>query len=866
VIVVLVAGALLVLERLALRPAKAVEGRGASGPEATTSPREEPSRHELARPEDAPAPDAAARVAVPEVPATSEPASPPTGSIEGRVRLEETDEPVSDALVRIGLQGEEEERTTRSDAEGRFALRLPSPATLRRVAVDAGATHGAFADWSGRRLHPGGRLELDLRVPAGGTLRGRVVDAVGRPAPGATVRAWCATRWDVERDDAPPEPDRETHTGHDGAFALEHVGRPFVLEASAPGLVGRKRLHGTIASGAELTGLELVLVPRGTIPGRVTDTDGAPLPGVRVSATCDVADPGGEVTEVPDVYRARPAEARALTDAAGAFALEGLAGSPHNVRVEHPGYRPWEGKHAPENGPLTIELVPGLPLAGRVLGADGRGLAGASVRAVAGGNRAATSSGADGSFRLEGLADDEAGRVHVLADDHAVAVVQPVVLPQAPGDELVVRLDPELGLAGVVVDADGAPLADARLAIEGDRVVDHGGAIITPVPTWEWSSRIHETHSDADGRFRFDRLYAGTFALEAHHPDDQELAAKLSVRSGVEDLVVRIDPQLATDVTLLGTVVDAQTGAPVPRFTVTPMIPSGEEGMGMTGRGHDVDDAGGAWRVGGLDPGEIEVWIAAEGYAPWKEPLREYAAGPHRVDARLSPKRLLRLRVVDAVGKPLGGASVRFTDRAGEELWVEHGQGSRSSRLRLDGKGEGLAAGLPATWIQLEVERRFPRRTYAFELDLSLPRDDVVELVVAETADDALVHVLIAVVEAVPGTDASIGLIEPGGLTEETTRLVPTASRIELELQDRRGRQVARATLEAAPDGTWSSSVSAGETTSVGEGRSEVMVELTLPREPLDLTVLVPGRAPLEIPLELAAFDAQPWIVRIAPE
>jgi len=181
---------------------------------------------------------------------------------------------------------------------------------------------------------------------------------------------------------------------------------------------------------------------------------------------------------------------------------------------------------------LELELVPELVVRGRVLDAAGLPLVGARLAAegyfharpsVAVRDLAETCSGADGTFELSGLRADIGHALVVVAEGHAQLECElPPATERALGD---LSLAPESVLAGLVVDADGVPLADAEVVLE---FAGEAPLAASPADTAvRLFGRERRTRTDANGAFLFAGLAATPLVLRAEtasgHGADTEL-------------------------------------------------------------------------------------------------------------------------------------------------------------------------------------------------------------------------------------------------------------------------------------------------------------------------------------------------------
>jgi len=208
--------------------------------------------------------------------------------------------------------------------------------------------------------------------------------------------------------------------------------------------------------------------------------------------------------------------ARATTDEAGRAELSVETEGRFRLVVEAAGFppktvegiRPAHGAEAPR---VEVALEPGRTLTGRVVDADRRPVAGASVWLRLVGAEAVPFSG----FLLaagpsdDGVTTDDEGRFRLggLPDDGGPEAVHAVVLARAPGvgegllawtpdlRDPVVVLRPRASLQGRVLDPEGAPVADALVRARLEAREGWG----------DWNDSW-ETRTDAEGSFRFDDL------------------------------------------------------------------------------------------------------------------------------------------------------------------------------------------------------------------------------------------------------------------------------------------------------------------------------------------------------------------------
>ncbi|MFT7465623.1 MAG: hypothetical protein ACI9EF_003992 [Pseudohongiellaceae bacterium] len=617
------------------------------------------------------------------------------------------------------------------------------------------------------------------------------------------------------------------------------LGGSWMLAPFAEGYSAHHRVQGSQITGATLDDVGLVLSPSRSLRGRVLGTGAQPVPGAKVSASVQLQGAAETLTVNQNVYLLGPPSVKGEADAQGRFDLPGLAGRDYKVAVSAATYPKWMGEHGPGDEELAVQLEAGLSLAGRVLSFAGEPVVGAEVQLVPEGTFRSSKSRAvatdeQGRFELLGLEPATNAYLSVGADGFAVHVEQPVAVKAGGQAELTVVLSPSLSLAGRVIDAEGNPVSSATVSIEGDRVIDLGNITMSPLWTWERSFGISRQRTDEDGRFAFDALYDGEYTVEANDRAS-DVRAELQARAGSESLEIVLDPSVVTGVTLTGDARDLTTGLLVPKFSVTPMIPSGNGGM--SGSGTQFDDQQEPWRITGLAPGPMQVNATAQGYAPWSGELVDYVEGEHRIDIAFVPTRTVVFSVLDEERQPLE-AKLTFEDSDGRQLMVEMGMGSRSSALETDATGQGRAAGLPAQPITVTVTKGWFSGEREYAVDLTHQPSGPIELIYGDV-DEQTVMVLVltgspndpSVLQITDLSDATAGQILQDELTSGALR--PLTSPVSITAMDDDGEEVATQRFNPAsgnPEGTASPA-----------GQGGFMTTMMLPIKALNISVSAEG-------------------------
>ncbi len=189
-------------------------------------------------------------------------------------------------------------------AEGRFEVEctLSVPAGHGLPRLRARVNESGFTEaWGALSLRDGGATyEGRVVVQAGHTLRGRMVDAKGSPAPGR-VNLYVLDRSSGE---ARLSYQSRRVSKEDGRFAYHAPARAWksaggsnqlVLLGRAPGLGTAAHVDFELAELEALQAIELVVHGQGEIRGRLTDGAGEPVPGAKLKVTSVYSESGGPV-------------------------------------------------------------------------------------------------------------------------------------------------------------------------------------------------------------------------------------------------------------------------------------------------------------------------------------------------------------------------------------------------------------------------------------------------------------------------------------------------------------------------------------------------------------------------------------------
>lgn len=491
----------------------------------------------------------------------------PAPRIRGIVRREDGD-PVAGASVRF--------RFTRigsgvsTDASGAFELQSPQagPVVIKTTATGyAEDTRSLELDAS-----QSSALNVEIVLAAGRDLSGFIVDAEGQAIERAAVFPY------VGRTNI----DGWVQTGADGRFLLESMPTEGLrLEVPAKGY-----LRGDFPSPSfDDPDQRFTLQPAGTLAGTALDArTGQALNNFRVRFIQPDLRPGETALGDMDLDWLQNGSTFSQTGGRWTYPKVNLIpGEVVGVEIRADGYSPALARRAvvaaaPNPDDLVLRLDPAVRLEGSVtLETSGAAVGGASVRAfrpqsgAAGGLFAdyapsnTTESATDGRFALDGVPTGEL-LLQVEHDSFGIHVAGPLTIP--PGSALQTHhvVVPGGGrIEGLLLDAGGATLS---------------GALVRLAPAQRYGADDTgdaETRTDSEGRFAFDSVIAGPYAL-THHLDLAEdrpwphfiqnvevhaaKTTRASVRpSGSASLHARLDTTAALP-TLVRVKLDRPAGSP----------------------------------------------------------------------------------------------------------------------------------------------------------------------------------------------------------------------------------------------------------------------------------------------------------------
>ncbi|AMV36284.1 carboxypeptidase regulatory-like domain-containing protein [Planctomyces sp. SH-PL62] len=380
---------------------------------------------------------------------------------------------------------------------------------------------------------------------------------------------------------------------------------------------------------------ELKLAPGRVLEGVVVDEAGKPVEG----ATVELSMPATEAER--DNYYFTFASSK--TDAQGRWrvgeAPEDLGRA--SGRIEHPDYRPTSLEKVGASE-MRSELTKGATVTGRVLGPDGKPVAGAKAtygRDVYLSNAPEAKTNENGEFVLKNC-DPGSAWVGVEAPGFAPGVAD--VLVKEKGEEtppVAIALEPGSTLRVRAVDRDGKPLEGVGFAVE----------------SWRGRSSVRfRDKTDAEGRIVWNDAPRDAVQVSLYRAGFMS-SRKVSMTAGDEEHVVVLNPALVAS----GSVVDASTRKPIPKFRVIQGIVFDGQDRAAWQRSQAEESTDGRYSARFDEPyNGWRIRIEAQGYKPAES--RRFGPDEGNVveDFAMEAQADLGGVVLQPDGKPAAGAEV----------------------------------------------------------------------------------------------------------------------------------------------------------------------------------------------------------------
>lgn len=585
---------------------------------------------------------------------------------------------------------------------GAFELRGPSGA---RLDITAGASGYLPPERFGGEFQLGDRTRRGpvIALRPGAVIEGRVVDESGGPIAGAEVAVEVRRQPGEMRIEfgGGTSPTRNL-TDERGAFRLSPIDpeERYDVTATRAGLAPGKVTVSGLEPYRVREGVEIVLDEGRVVSGRVVDASGE---GVReaIVELRRVEKRGGMGMLRLMGGNAEPAFS-ATSDAEGGFAIPGVAEGEYEAQARRRGFArtktPAIRVEGPDSGHDLGEIVleRGLPVQGTVHDSLGQPVEGVEVSVTEGGGMMFMMGGDGGGkapdavtdptgwFVVEDRGEGEAFTLSFRRSGYVDESVKGIEVPRTEPVDVV--LDPASDIAGVVLSAEGEPVAGASVTLTRQQTVEMGGNVMMTLMS-------EDETADAEGRFRFEDQPPGKFSLAAVASGfREEKLEHLEVEAG-EDLE-------GVELTLpIGAVVVGQVFGPDGRPLIGARVNKVDAGAGggfpRMGVPPSMSDGEGRYRIEGLPPGAVSIEADHE---DWPRTVKdaELEEGVNELDLSFEGGREVSGRVIDTAGAPVVDATVRL---------VATGRYFGGPQARSDGSGDFRLAGVPDGEYELRADR-----------------------------------------------------------------------------------------------------------------------------------------------------------------
>ncbi len=586
----------------------------------------------------------------------------PAIELTGRAVDAETRRGIDGAVVWLnGRPGDH----ARAGAGGGFTLRTRP--NIERLQLAAAATDYRTRTMEVLPERVRDRDGLSIELKPATRITGTVTDASGNPVAGAQLLVdrvdprqagaslggpGTSYRWRAAYG-----LDHQAVSGADGTFQLtgleRRVAHQVTVEAS-----GYLRTSIHLPAGNRMATPEPlgIVLERGRRAwGTVVDDQGQPVQGTAVALLPVSRTPRGGISLSVDSHLT------ATTDPEGVFEFPTVGAGGYQLDVDHAEFvspEPTELDIPAGEGEFLIgevTLAPGVAIEGVVSDPERRRVADARITAYqigprSDGSRTATTDDA-GRFRVGGLRD-RLVELAAEADGFARSYLNGV--RPATNDLIEIELNRGATLAGRVVDMHGSGVAGVSVNLQADL-----SRSVSPRSLRQYSGQQPFTQTDADGRFRFDTIAAGTWIAGVFGgPAGTTESDPIRLQTGD---VREIELVLGSPGAQVEGVVTNHLGDPVEGAQITIIgndVLAGRSASPVDSIRMSQTDSGGRFRVPGTRPGPSTI---TAGHGEYRDTAREITVEPgtNEVSLVLEPGLEITGSVRSAEGRPIPLAALQ---------------------------------------------------------------------------------------------------------------------------------------------------------------------------------------------------------------
>ncbi|HYC88141.1 MAG TPA: carboxypeptidase-like regulatory domain-containing protein [Thermoanaerobaculia bacterium] len=477
--------------------------------------------------------------------------------------------------------------------------------------------------------------DVNVELPLGGTIRGRVVEKGSTKAITSFQAGVSASRSGGGMMMMAP-PLLKSFNSEDGSFTLENVPIGAMnLIANATGY-SSARLNVDVQEGKTVSDVVLELEPGVRLTGRVTGPNGAGLADASVNVQ---PSPTG-------AFAMSGSLRRTTTDANGEYVLDGLDPGEETIQVSHPKYNDvsrqvtLKGRETK----LDVQLEGGQTITGVVVTDSGAPVAEAEVDAFsAGGGRHSARTNAGGAFEIEGM---RPGRYRFTAAKNGFVEGRVDDVDISAGGPVRITLQTGGSIYGRVTGLTEADMAHVSVTARGSR--GSSSAMVDP-----------------QGNYRLDGAPLGTVSVSAAVQPRDFTGRRTSATQTVEiaaGSAQQVNIDFRGDMAIKGRITRNGRTLPGANVSFWPRRSGGGASASVTA------DEQGMYTVTGLEEGEYSVSVIdSQRYSPYTTTYTVRGSATFDIDFKAAN---VRGRVIDsATNEPLENVNIQFRSTAtGSEM------------------------------------------------------------------------------------------------------------------------------------------------------------------------------------------------------
>lgn len=574
----------------------------------------------------------------------------PAGILMGVIRDAKTQQPITGAVVSVGVQQRGEAAGAITDAKGVYSV------VVRPGTYDVVASHPAFAQRNESAGAIAGKtIDKSLSLTHLARVSGSVAFDDKTPAVAAVIGEEDASD---QRFGVPPSIryDRTAYAGPDGRFSIAvSVDKDIQLSARKKGFPEARSSQMKLAASDRKTGVSITMARGNLVTGKVMDSNQRPLAGVKVVSTENSDEGPGR--RMVMILGGRSDEMNVETAADGTFTIRLKEGS-YDLSFKREGFAPKIVRSytvARDNKPVEVTLEPGVEVVGRIT-RGGMGVEGVRIAAMSQISADAnTTSDASGYFTISDLAPGQY-MLSVIKFEDGIRDNRPVT---APARDLNIELPQGGRISGRVVEkGTRKPIPTFQAGTSMSR---GGGGFMFLAP-----NAMRDFTSD-DGSFVLENVAPGPTEVIVRAPGYvRGRAPGLNVEDG--KTLADIEVELDTGARVAGKVTDA-SGSAVADARVSILSgmrgPGGMRGQMMEpGASSATTDSRGEFVLDAVEPGSVNLMVSHPQYVSAEKTI-EVTGKEARADFRLDSGVRVTGVVVTEGGVPVADANVTAQSAAG---------------------------------------------------------------------------------------------------------------------------------------------------------------------------------------------------------